>query len=433
LEKTIDAWTPEEDFWYPLDNAAKIYPAIRSKEHTAVFRISVVLKEPVKISHLLAAVQIAEKRFPYFKVQLRKGFFWYYLEHLKTPLIPEVDNSAICRGFNTDETSLLFRILVINKRISVEFSHILTDGAGAFGFLKTLIILYCKQNGMVIPDELPYHRPELPVQKEEFADSYHQYFHTDIPPNVQLPKACHLPFALRPVPRFNVLLARLSLTDVKKRCAELGVSLNVYLISVYFYVLQDIFQNQKTKGLLKHGKRLRIQVPINLRNIYPSQTMRNFSLFVLPEIDLRLGHFTFDEIVKIVYHKMQLETDQKIINKIISRNVGSEKKLYVRGIPLFVKSIVLHHKFYSMGANQYSGVLTNIGKANISPEIDDKIEYFIFTPPPPNKKLKINCGVIGFNDHLILSFGNITCSKEFERRYLQFFTAQGIKVSVTQY
>jgi len=51
--------------------------------------------------------------------------------------------------------------------------------------------------------------------------------------------------------------------------------------------------------------------------------MRNFSLFVTPEIDFRLGKYSFEEILKIVYHKMQVETDEKLINKIISRNVGS--------------------------------------------------------------------------------------------------------------
>ena len=59
--------------------------------------------------------------------------------------------------------------------------------------------------------------------------------------------------------------------------------------------------------------------------------MRNFSLFVLPEIDLRLGQYTFDEIIKIVHHRMKLETDEKLINKIISRNVGSEKNITGHG------------------------------------------------------------------------------------------------------
>jgi NRPS condensation-like uncharacterized protein len=161
--------------------------------------------------------------------------------------------------------------------------------------------------------------------------------------------------------------------------------------------------------------------------------MRNFSLFVLPEIDLRLGQYTFDEIIKIVHHKMQLETDEKLINKIISRNVGSEKNILVRGIPLFLKNIILHHKFYSSGANQYSGVMTNVGKIELPTETMDKVDHFVFIPPPPNKKLKINCGVIGFKDELTVTFGNITGSNEMQKKFFRFLTSQGIHVKLTNY
>jgi len=145
-----------------------------------------------------------------------------------------------------------------------------------------------------------------------------------------------------------------------------------------------------------------------------------------------LGEYTFNEILKIVYHKMRLETDEKLINKIISRNVGGERNIIVRGIPIWLKSLVLYFKYYSEGADQYSGVVTNLGRVELPEAISDRIDYFIISPPPPNKKLKINCGVAGYGDTLAMSFGNITKSRDFERRYLQFLTSQGIGVRVTK-
>jgi hypothetical protein len=61
------------------------------------------------------------------------------------------------------------------------------------------------------------------------------------------------------------------------------------------------------------------------------------------------------------------------------------------------------------------------------------MDYFILTAPPPNKKLKINCGIIGFNNKLVLSFGNITISKEFERKFFNFLVQQGINVKLSKY
>ena len=132
-----------------------------------------------------------------------------------------------------------------------------------------------------------------------------------------------MPFQLRSKPRFDVLLAIISIKEFQQKAQEKQVIITEYLVAIYLLVLQDIFFERKGKGISPRNNIARIQVPVNLRKIYPSKTMRSFSLFITPEIDFRLGKYSFEEILKIVYHKMQVETDEKLINKIISRNVGS--------------------------------------------------------------------------------------------------------------
>lgn len=418
-----------EYFWLPLDNAAKIFPAVVSDELTMVFRISAVLRNRININNLFAAVEAISERFPYYKVKLKKGFFWYYLEHTDIEIPVEFDNKTLCRRL--PEGKYMFRILAASNRLSIEFSHILTDGTGALKFFTSLLAMYFEKSGMEIPSDFKFHRPEESVRDEEFEDSYSRYFQDDVPPMPKRSKAFHIPFPLRPVPRFNVLYATFPIHEIKTLAAKKGVNVTVYLTAVYLFVLQDICENRKTIGKGRKNRRLRIQIPINLRNIYPSETMRNFSLFVMPEVDLRLGHYTFDEIIKTVYHQIQLETDEKLVNKILARNVGSEKKLLVRSIPLFLKSLILYMKYYSLGARQYSGVVTNLGKVDLPPVLSNCIERFIVTAPPPNKKLKINCAIIGFDEKLVLSFGNITTSREFERKFLKFLSDQDVKVRVS--
>jgi NRPS condensation-like uncharacterized protein len=415
-------------FWFPLDNAAKIFPAIITKEVTSVFRLSAILKHPVKIKPLRKAILLAEKQFPYFRVQLREGFFWFYLEHIPDHIPVEVDDKPCCRKF--PKGGLLIRILVKNTGVSIEFSHILTDGTGAFEFFKTILVLYSRECTKTIPPGNHFSNPARMISKEEYEDAYKRYFKEKIPPLVKRSKAFHLPYALNPKPRLRHLTAIISLKKMKQITNEKGVSITIYLVAVYLYTLQEIHENLKDSTKYKKHKRLRIQVPVNLRNIFPSKTMRNFSLFVMPEIDLRLGHYTFDEIIKTVYHQINLETDKKLINKNISRNVGSEKKIYVRGIPLFLKSLILRIKYYSLGTSQYSGVITNLGKAELPPETSKLVDFFILKPPPPNKMLKISCGAIGFDDKLALDFGNITNSKEFEKKFIQFMNDQNISVEL---
>lgn len=129
---------------------------------------------------------------------------------------------------------------------------------------------------------------------------------------------------------------------------------------------------------------------------------------------------------------MQLETDKKLISKMISRNVSGEKNPFIRRVPLWIKSFILS-KLYSQGTKQYSGVVTNLGKINWGAEINQLIHKFIFIPPPPNRILRVNCATVGFENNLVLTFSNITISKELERQFLTFLTAQGIPVKIVKY
>ncbi|MFW5890468.1 MAG: hypothetical protein ACOCTO_03620 [Marinilabiliaceae bacterium] len=415
-------------FWLPLDNAAKIFPAIITREVTTVIRLSAIMKQPVNLKAFQRAVLLAEKRFPYYRVQLRRGFFWYYLEHLPQHIPIEPDDDRACKKFPGG--GMLLRFLILNNRISLEVSHILTDGAGAFELLKTVLVLYSKERGVNISKDVPYKKPDETIPGYEYEDAYKRYFKEDLPPMVKKSKAFHVPFSLASRPRFRHQTALLSMNQIKEAAKEKGVSITIYLVAVYLHTLQEIYHETSTLKRMKMHKQIRVQVPVNLRNIFPSKTMRNFSLFVMPEIDLRLGEYTFDEILKTTYHQMQLETEKKLINKNISRNVGSERKIYIRSIPLFLKSLILKWKHNSLGTSQYSGVVTNLGKARLPSETEAMIDRFILTAPPPNKMLKISCAVIGFHDKLALNFGNITTSDEFEKKFLDFLRSQNIQAEM---
>ncbi|HHV04196.1 MAG: hypothetical protein WCQ69_03330 [Bacteroidales bacterium] len=418
----------DQSFWYPLDNAAKIFPAITNDEVTSVFRISVVLLHKIHIKSLFAAVRTIEKRFPYYRVCLKKGFFWYYLEsaYFLTPVV--VDDKMPCRRF--EKESQLMRVLVADNRISVEFSHLLTDGGGALEYFKTLLTLYFQNRDIEIKRPLSVIDISENPDPEEFEDAYNRFFKENIPVNTRRPRAFHLPYSLSIKPRLKVLSARVSTAALKEKASEKGVNITVYLTSVYLYAMQQLYEDPSIPRRKKKTGKLSIQIPVNLRNLYPSKSMRNFSLFVLPEIDCGLGHYSFDEILKTVYHQMQLETDRKLVSKILSRNVGSERKILIRTIPLFLKNSVLRINHRTMGCNQYSGVLSNMGVLVFPPEIQEHIESVMVIPPPPNKMIKAGCGIIGYKDRISVTFVNITRSRELEKHFFRFLTKEHIPVTI---
>ena len=65
----------KDQLWMRLDNAAKLYPAVRTKNWSNVFRLSVTLKEIIDPVILQSALEITIKRFPSVAMRLRHGFF----------------------------------------------------------------------------------------------------------------------------------------------------------------------------------------------------------------------------------------------------------------------------------------------------------------------------------------------------------------------
>ena len=129
--------------WMKLDNAAKIYPVSRSRRWMAVFRLSAQLTEPVDPVILRGALTRTLRRFPSFSQRLRRGFFWYYLEHIEgSPLVEQdVNNPCAPIQFQKNDGFML-RVRYHDSRIAVEFFHVLTDGSGALCFLQTMVAEY---------------------------------------------------------------------------------------------------------------------------------------------------------------------------------------------------------------------------------------------------------------------------------------------------
>ena len=122
---------PAPPEWFKLDNAAKIYPAAKSRNWTALFRLSATLTEPVDPAILHEAQKSTLKRFPSFALKLRRGMFWYYLERMEGEPALQQDVANPCVRMDLRENrGFMFRVRYHENRIAVEIFHVLTDGTG---------------------------------------------------------------------------------------------------------------------------------------------------------------------------------------------------------------------------------------------------------------------------------------------------------------
>jgi NRPS condensation-like uncharacterized protein len=171
-------------------------------------------------------------------------------------------------------------------------------------------------------------------------------------------------------------------------------------------------------------------VPVNMRNKLPSRTMRNFSLFVLPEIDVRLGTYTFEEILRSVHHQLHISTDIKQISRFLSSNVSYEKLLAIRVMPLFVKKLVTAAIYRSLASRRWTGMVTNLGQLTLPSEMEGMVDSFELIPTPPNRKVKSGCALISYKGKLRICFNNITQSCKLEQHIFRHLSDAGIHVKI---
>lgn len=388
--------------WLPLDNAAKIYPAARRQNWSNVFRLSVTLTEPVDKEVLRGALEVTVRRFPSMCARLRRGLFWYYLEESADP--PQLRQEAsypLIRMNRKEMGRCALRVIPWGNRIAVEFFHSLTDGNGGLVFLKTLLAEYLQQKyGLRIPAEQGVLDRNQPPLEAELEDSFQKYSGR-VAASRRESDAWRISGTLEPDRFVHVTRFRLSAAAVLQQAHSYGVSLTTFLSAAMLMALQNLQQEQVLD--IRRRKPVKVLIPVNLRRLFPSQSLRNFALYVIPEIDPRLGQFDFQEICDIVHHRMALGNTAKQMSRMIATNVQSERILAVKLMPLFVKNLVMKAVFNAVGERKSCLSLSNLGSVQLPEAMKPYVSTldFILGVQATNP---YNCGVLSWGDDLILNF-----------------------------
>jgi hypothetical protein len=391
------------------------------------------LRQPVRLLHLQRAVERVMPRFPYFQVTLHRGFFWYYLQ--RTSALPQVEllqNVPATVISITDRTAPLLRVSARGRTVAVDFSHIITDGSGGIRFLLTLAAEYLRQSGHSISEHPALMDPDAAPDPEEAEDAHRRSFAGSSGQPEHLGPAYHIadrPFSHR---RYRALRALMPAEKVIQLAKTQGVTLTEYLAALYIYSLARVYRREQEAGRKQKRSTVRLEVPVDMRRHHSSKTMRNFSLYVSPELDLSLGEYRFDELLAHVHHSIRLLKSEKQLGRQISRNVGSELSPFVRYMPLFVKDIVLSAVHSRMGEAIHSGVLSNLGRVDAPAELSEQFAELHFDLNP-DRVMKKACAVLSYRQTLLISFTSAVESREVERHFFTHFTERGVPVSLKEY
>lgn len=418
----------EDESWLRLDNAAKIYPASKRRDWTNLFRLSFTFRDNIDEKVLSSALDVTVKRFPSIAVKLGRGLFWYYLERLPSaPKISEEKCYPTARMTSKDVSQCAFRVIAYKNRLAVELFHALTDGTGGLIFLKSLAAEYAEQKyGVKIPFENGVLDRRKSPSAGELEDSFIKYAG-----DVSVSRNEATPFHSKGTKErdgyINLTCFKAPLSQVKAVSKKQGVSITVAMCALMMQAFCKL-QKEAVKDKKKY-KPIKVLVPVNLRNLFPSNTLRNFALYITPEINPKMGDYSFEEICQTVSHQMAIDLTPKRMSAKFTHNVRDEQSFILKIMPLFIKNIAMRIVFNLFGENKSCICMSNLGRLELPSELSELIERGDFILGR-QASARHACGIICVGDTLYINFTRVVKEPRLEKAFYEAMCDVGIEAEI---
>ncbi len=365
------AYDKREIKWGKLDNTAHLFPVIAGEGMSNVYRVAVVLKEEIRQEALQQALDIVLPKFSVFNCRLRQGMFWYYFEENGKPS-PKVEeeNTYPCQYIEENRNrSYLFRVTYFRNRINLEVFHALTDGTGAFNFLKELAYQYLRLSHRELSEK--YSDKLSSHTSLNTEDSFLQnYKKSRFQKSYKSEKAYLLKGSIYPQGKMGVIHGHMPVDEVKKAAKQYGATINEFLVSVFIWAIY----REYLKGM-PSKRPITASIPVNLRPYFDSVTTKNFFVMVTAAFHPKRENQPFEDVINEVKTSLREQITKEHLEEIFSYNVTGERTMILRTIPLVFKKMGLR-SIYSMTARANTATVTNLGNITVAPEYEDYIDHF---------------------------------------------------------
>ena len=412
--------------WYRLDTAALIFPAITRLDWANAFRVSATLSEPVDREILQQALDDLRPRFPSYFVALRKGAFWYYLEESRSPVLVREDYAYPLTFMSSRELKQnCLRVLVYKNRIAAEFFHALTDGRGGIRFLSNLLARYLERKySLSIPREGLIRDPGEQPSPEELEDSF---LKNAAPAASRAEETSYRLHGSRESGGFRHLTCGIIPTQaLLDKAHEYRVSVTALLAAV---MAESIIGMQDTETPKLRQRPVKITIPVDLRRLYGSKTLRNFSLVLNIGVDPRYGDYSLGELCKTMYHQLCAQATPQNMAGMIAANVQPQELTLLRLAPLGLKNLVMDGVYRRSGEKGGCLNISNLGQLRLPAPMEDyvrRVEFII----GPQRSYPNNCSVLSFGGKTYINMIRSIRESELERRFFSRLVELGIPVEI---
>lgn len=409
-------------YWRSLDNAAKLFSAASSPKDTRVFRFYCELKEEVKEEILQEALNQTIQKYPVFLSVMRKGLFWHYLEKSELrPVVREEYKEACSSLYVRDKKTLLFEVTYYKKRINFEVFHALTDGTGATEFLRELVknYLYLIHEEDLEPVELS--NQYLTVKDQE-DDSFSRYYDPDFPRKKKKKiRAVQIKKGGKGYEELQINEASMSVKELLGIAREKKVSMSVLLTAAFICAIHEEMSRMQEK------KPVILMVPVNLRKIFPSDSMLNFFGYIEPGYQFGGGKDSFEDVLEAVKLYFQENLSKEHMAGRMNELIAIEKHKILKWAPLELKNRCIRAGA-KMAEQEVTAVLSNMSVVKMPEDYAQYIEKFgVYTSTN-----RTELCICSFQDTLSLGFTSRYDSTNIQRNFYRILKELGASVKVAE-
>ena len=409
-------------YWRSLDNAAKLFSAASSPKDTRVFRFYCELKEEVKDEILQEALNQTIQKYPVFLSVMRKGLFWHYLEKSELrPVVREEYKEPCSSLYVRDKKTLLFEVTYYKKRINFEVFHALTDGTGATEFLRELVknYLYLIHEEDLEPVELS--NQYLTVKDQE-DDSFSRYYDPDFPRKKKKKiRAVQIKKGGKGYEELQINEASMSVKELLGIAREKKVSMSVLLTAAFICAIHEEMSRMQEK------KPVILMVPVNLRKIFPSDSMLNFFGYIEPGYQFGEGKDSFEDVLEAVKLYFQENLSKEHMAGRMNELIAIEKHKILKWAPLELKNRCIRAGA-KMAEQEVTAVLSNMSVVKMPEDYAQYIEKFgVYTSTN-----RTELCICSFQDTLSLGFTSRYDSTNIQRNFYRILKELGASVKVAE-
>lgn len=409
-------------YWRSLDNAAKLFSAASSPKDTRVFRFYCELKEEVKEEILQEALNQTIQKYPVFLSVMRKGLFWHYLEKSELrPVVREEYKEPCISLYVRDKKTLLFEVTYYEKRINFEVFHALTDGTGATEFLRELVknYLYLIHEEDLEPVELS--NQYLTVKDQE-DDSFSRYYDPDFPRKKKKKiRAVQIKKGGKGYEELQINEASMSVKELLGIAREKKVSMSVLLTAAFICAIHEEMSRMQEK------KPVILMVPVNLRKIFPSDSMLNFFGYIEPGYQFGGGKDSFEDVLEAVKLYFQENLSKEHMAGRMNELIAIEKHKILKWAPLELKNRCIRAGA-KMAEQEVTAVLSNMSVVKMPEDYAQYIEKFgVYTSTN-----RTELCICSFQDTLSLGFTSRYDSTNIQRNFYRILKELGASVKVAE-